>query len=134
MINAHCECGDIALSAEGPIQDFSHCHCSQCRRLHGAAFATFAALTRAQLRYERGEDQLGVYASSNHSDRYFCRRCGSTIGVFAKNEPELFYLSMSVVEGDPPRPEGYHAWVASKAPWHEINDSLEQYATGDTDD
>lgn len=36
MITGHCECGAVRYSARGPITDFSHCHCSMCRRLHGA--------------------------------------------------------------------------------------------------
>ena len=44
-----------------------------------------------------------------------------------KDEPEYLYLSMSTLEGDPPRPTGYHAWVESKAPWHDITDDLPQY-------
>ena len=47
--------------------------------------------------------------------------------------PEYVYLSMSAVEGDPDRPEGYHAYVGSKAPWHEITDNLKQYV-GDVPD
>lgn len=34
---------------------------------------------------------------------------------------------MSTIEGDPPRPPGYHIYVGSKAVWHEITDDLEQY-------
>jgi hypothetical protein len=40
---------------------------------------------------------------------------------------ENFYLSMSTLEGDPPRPAGYHIYVGSKAAWHEICDDLVQY-------
>jgi hypothetical protein len=49
--------------------------------------------------------------------------------VDPKQEPEVLYISMSTVDGDPPRPTGYHAFVGSKAPWHEITDDLEQYDT-----
>jgi hypothetical protein len=42
-------------------------------------------------------------------------------------EPETLYLSMSTLEGDPPRPPGYHIFVGSKAPWHEIADDLAKY-------
>ena len=127
MIRGRCECGAVRLSVDAPIEDFSHCHCGQCRRLHGAAFATFAAVAIDRMQYEQGEDQVATYASSAKNDRHFCAVCGSTIGVFAKDEPTLYYLSMSVVEGDPPRPVGHHSWVGSKAPWHEITDDLEQF-------
>jgi hypothetical protein len=127
MIKGHCECASVRYRVEGEIEDFSHCHCSQCRRLHGAAFATFAGVSRDRFRYLCGEDRITIYASSDHNDRVFCSVCGSSILVDAKLEPEYLYICMSTVEGDPARPRGYHAYVGSKAPWHEINDDLDQF-------
>ena len=36
-----------SLITRSARSDFSHCHCSQCRRLHGAAFASFAGVPRS---------------------------------------------------------------------------------------
>jgi len=44
--------------------------------------------------------------------------------VSLTEEPGIYYLSMSAIEGDPPLPPGYHIFVGSKAPWHEITDDL----------
>lgn len=129
MIHGRCECGRIRYEVDGDIEDFSHCHCSQCRRLHGAAYATFAGVSRDKFRYVSGETDTKIYASSESNDRVFCTECGSNILVDPKQEPETLYISMSTVDGDPPRPTGYHAFVGSKAPWHEITDDLEQYDT-----
>ena len=129
MIRGHCECGRVRFEVDGNIQDFSHCHCSQCRRLHGAAFATFAGVERDKFRYVSGEGEVTVYSSSERNERVFCSVCGSTILVDALEETDALYLSMSAIDGDPPRPKGYHAYVGSRAPWHEITDNLEQYET-----
>ena len=129
MIRGHCECRRVRYEVDGDITDFSHCHCSQCRRLHGAAFATFAGVSRDQFRYISGESDTSEYASSDSHGRVFCSECGSNILVALDQEPDVLYLSMSAIEGDPPRPQGYHIYVGSKAPWHEISDNLEQYDT-----
>jgi len=129
MISGHCECGRVRYLVNGDISDFSHCHCSQCRRLHGAAFATFAGVSRNKFQYVSGEDDTKIYASSEYNERVFCAECGSTILVDPGQEPDALYISMSTVEGNPPHPEGYHAYVGSKAEWHEITDDLEQYDT-----
>ena len=134
MIKGHCECGSVRFEADSEITEFSHCHCSQCRRLHGAAFATFAGVSRNHFRYVAGEDAITVYASSPKNDRVFCSVCGSTILVDAKEEPDALYVSMSAIEGDPPRPRAYHAYVASKAPWYDITDGLEQFETDPPED
>ena len=129
MIHGHCECGRVQYEVDGDINDFSHCHCSQCRRLHGAAFATFAGVASKDFRYVSGESDTKVYASSDSHMRVFCSECGSNILVALEQEPESLYLSMSTVDGDPPRPPGYHIYVGSKATWYEIADDLAQYET-----
>ena len=129
MLEGRCECGRVRFEVDGEIVDFSHCHCSQCRRLHGAAYATFAGVNRHEFRYVKGEDEVATYASSPSNIRVFCARCGSMILCDPQDEPGYLYLSMSVVDGDPPRPPAYHAYVGSKAPWHDIRDDVPQYDT-----
>lgn len=129
MIEGFCECRRIRFEVDGDINDFSHCHCSQCRRMHGAAYATFAGIARDKFRYVSGEKDVSSYASSDSHQRYFCSNCGSNIMVALDDEPDNYYVSMSMIEGDPTRPPGYHIYVGSKAPWHEITDDLPQYDT-----
>ncbi|MEH6589617.1 MAG: GFA family protein [Halioglobus sp.] len=129
MITGKCECGAVKYTVDSEINDFSHCHCSQCRRLHGAAFASFAGVSRAAFRYECGEQDVKSYASSNSHGRIFCSHCGSNILVELESEPESLYLAMGAMEGNPPLPPGYHIYVGSKAPWHHISDNLPQYDT-----
>ena len=97
--------------------------------MHGAAFATFAGVARSGFRFVSGESDLTTYASSAMLERLFCSVCGSNILVALVEEPEAIYLSMGAIDGDPARPEGYHIYVGSKAPWHEITDDLEQFDT-----
>ena len=127
MIQGHCECSRVSYEADCEISDFSHCHCSQCRRLHGAAYATFAGVETDQFRYLSGEEYIKTYASSDDHERVFCGNCGSNILVSVEGYPEVLYLSMGAIEGNPSRPEAYHIFVGSKAPWHEITDGSLQY-------
>lgn len=129
MITGHCECGRVRYQVDGRINDFSHCHCSQCRRLHGAAFATFGGVARNEFRYLSGQSDLSTYASSDSHDRVFCKHCGSNIMVELDSEPDAFYVAMGTVNGDPELPPGYHIFVGSKPPWNAIHDALPQYET-----
>jgi len=133
MIHGRCECGLILYEVAGKVSDFSHCHCSQCRRLQGAPYVSFAEVGEAQITWKSGRDQLNVYASSVKNDRYFCPTCGAHIMVISQDDPGLVYLTMGCVEGNPDLPPGYHAFVDSKAPWLEIADGLPQYP-GSIDD
>jgi hypothetical protein len=129
MISGRCACGAVQFEVDGDIEDFSHCHCSICRRLHGGAYASFAGVQRERFRYLRGEDSITTYTSSPGNERVFCSICGSTILCDPQTEPSRLYLSMSAVDGDPPLPAGYHQYIGSKAPWHAITDDLRRYET-----
>ncbi len=127
MLSGRCECGEVRFQADGEVTEVSHCHCSQCRRLHGAAFASFAEVRRADFHYLSGQSTLCSYASSDTHARIFCGNCGSNIMVILSDEPEYLYLAMGTIEGNPVLPPAYHMFVGSKAPWFEILDEAPQH-------
>ncbi|MDA0796647.1 MAG: GFA family protein [Proteobacteria bacterium] len=129
MISGRCECHRVLFQIDGEINDYSHCHCSQCRRLHGAAFASFAGVERKAFRYLSGESDLSTYASSDSHQRVFCKHCGSNILIELSTEPDALYVAMGVIEGKPKLPPGYHIFMGSKAPWYEFDNGGEQYDT-----
>jgi hypothetical protein len=127
MIKGRCECARVQYEVDAEISDFSHCHCSQCRRLHGAAFASFGGIPSDKFRYVSGESDTRTYASSETGDRVSCGVCGSQIlGVYTP-EPEVLYITMGTVDGDPTCPPAYHQFVGSKAPWYDICDDSPQH-------
>ena len=127
MIQGHCECKRVSYKVDCEISDFSHCHCSHCRRLHGAAYATFAGVKADKFRYLSGEEDRKKYASSDDHERVFCGNCASNILVSVDGYPDDIYPSMGAVDGNPRHPEAYLLFVDSKAPWHEITDNCVQY-------
>ena len=127
MLKGRCECGTVKFEVESGIQALSHCHCSMCRRLHGAAFATFATVDSCAFRILSGELQLARYRSSADVVRTFCSECGSTLIADAVEDESVRYVSMGALEGDPSHPTAVHEFVASKAHWYEILDDGPQY-------
>ena len=81
MILGSCACGSVQYEADGELKDFSHCHCSICRKLHGAAFATWGGVGRANLSINKGEELLKIYSFSENTDSIFCSECGSPVFV-----------------------------------------------------
>ena len=41
-----CLCGSIKYAVDKIEPKMGHCHCSMCRKFHGAAFATFGEAKR----------------------------------------------------------------------------------------
>ena len=130
MITGRCECAAIRYSAGGDVNDFSHCHCSQCRRLHGAGIVSFAGVDEDRFEWTTDTATLRIYASSDQNDRHFCSRCGSQILVKSKEEPGVLYLAMGTIDGNPELPDGYHQFFESKVGWLDLCDDLPRYPEG----
>ena len=127
MITEGCECGLVKYEVAGDLVDFCHCHCSICRRLHGAAFVTWGGVSRADLSYISGEANLKSYSFSDKADSIFCDTCGSRILVDFKPEVDMLYITLGGLDGDFVCPPGFPQFVGSKAPWFEITDDLPQH-------
>lgn len=120
-----CLCGAMRYEVDGPLTDVSNCHCSMCRRFHGAAFATYAMVSAEDFRWLSGQELLSVYESSPGNGWAFCRVCGSSLGL--PSHGKLISLALGTLDKDPGvRPE-YHIFVGSKAAWHDITDTLPQH-------
>ena len=127
MINGRCECGEVQYQVRGELTEYCHCHCSICRRLHGAAFVSWGGVLKDDFVYLSGEDKVRAYSFSENADSLFCDGCGSRMLVDYKPEPHMLYITMGTVEGDVTCPDGFHQFVGSKAPWFEICDDLPQF-------
>lgn len=77
VLTGGCLCGAIRYRIEGPARLVSNCHCSLCRRAHGAAFVTWLTVRADRFSVETGEPKR--YASSEHGWRAFCPACGSQV-------------------------------------------------------
>ena len=83
-VSGECLCGQIEFSGESEIKRIANCHCTDCQKITGAAFATIIFVDESQIKI-RGK--LKVF--EHHSDKgskltkYFCPNCGSQ--MFCKN-------------------------------------------------
>jgi hypothetical protein len=122
-----CLCGQVRYVIAGAIRYVSHCHCSMCRKAHGAAFATYATVPAASHRFLHGTDVLRVFNASGPTDRVFCSSCGSPMQW--RNEVEVPGVAAFPLGGldTPFQPATQRdIFVGSKAPWHQIGDAWPQ--------
>jgi len=115
-----CLCSAVSFELGTPPKAVSHCHCSQCRKGHGAAFASYGSVPRSKLRVLRGADSIKIYASSPTVLREFCMECGSTL-FWSRSEGEYAdWISIALGTLDTPfvPRQQRHVHVDSAAPWH----------------
>lgn len=124
-VQGGCLCGGIRYEINGPLTDVGNCHCSMCRRFHGAAFATYAKVSAEHFLWLSGQDLLTVYETSPGIGWAFCRICGSSLGVPAHGK--LSDIALGPLDSDPGVRPSEHIFVGSKANWFQITDTLPQH-------
>lgn len=122
-----CLCGKIEYEIHGALTGVLNCHCSMCRKAHGAAFRTRASVQAKDFHWLSGEHLLAYYESSPGEFRSFCKVCGANLITKFKNNEDVYGFPLGMLDTDPGVKPTHHVFVGSKAPWFEITDNLPQY-------
>jgi hypothetical protein len=128
MLRGSCLCGAVQYEIRGPVTRVTHCHCSMCRKAHGAAFGTYGRVERSDFVLLSGTDDIVSYRSSSEVIRTFCRRCGSTLQFISDKRPSTLSVALGTLDDDLSVETSSHIFVASKAPWFQLTDDLPQHA------
>jgi hypothetical protein len=136
-LRASCLCGQVRWEVLGPLEQpdprhplaalfFSHCHCSRCRKVHGAPYGTYLVVPEGRLRITHGHDHIVPWKGSSGATRPFCRGCGAVVpdGVASQGYVGTPAGSFDDDLGVVPTA---HIFVASKASWVDILDDLPRF-------
>jgi len=123
-----CLCGAVRYRIDGELGPIVLCHCGQCRKAQGGAFAVNAPVRAADFHLLAGAEALKAYASSPGKWRSFCAHCGSPIHSRRDDRPEVLRLRIGTLDTPIAQHPAAHIHVASKAGWWEIADDLPQHA------
>jgi len=114
-----CLCGSVRFSITLPTTWCAHCHCSMCRRAHGAAFVTWFGIEEDRFEIIAGEPLLVRFASSDHAWRGFCRRCGSTMFFAGTRWPGEIHVTLACLDGELDRAPASNTFYDARVPWVE---------------
>lgn len=128
MLRGSCLCGAVRYEIGGAIDEIHHCHCSRCRKAHGAAFSTFGQIAAKDWRVTKGGDAIRRYRSSAPIERTFCGTCGSNLTFGVDGLPDALWIAIGTLDDDPGARPSAHIFATSLAPWHAITDDLPQFA------
>ena len=126
---AACQCGQLSLESHGEPVRISVCHCLDCQRRSGSAFAAQARFPQEAVTIT-GEARLWQRTADSGQTvfHHFCGTCGST--VYYRCCPNLDLIAVPLgAFGDPtfppPRFSVYekrqHTWVTI------LGDAVEHY-------
>ena len=125
MHSGSCLCNAVQYQISSPITSATHCHCSQCRKGHGAAFASYANVLREDFHIIAGQDFVVRYPSSPGVTRSFCSQCGANL--LWKNEsrrPEWLAIALRTLDTPLGMIAQKHIYTEDKADWYDIADDL----------
>ena len=98
-----CLCGKISFEVKQFLPEAAHCHCTMCRKFHGAAYATYSGVKREHFRWLSGQDQLSEYRAENGSLRSFCRHCGSSLLFHSpKGDAGVVEIALATIDRELP--------------------------------
>lgn len=130
LYRGSCLCGSVKYEITAEIEAVSHCHCTMCRKAHGAAFATYGSVRRENHAFTEGASLTREYASSAFVTRVFCSVCGSPL-TWHREDRFSGWLSFPLASLDTActPPQQKHIHTASRAPWYAICDHWPQSAS-----
>jgi len=126
MIKGSCLCGLVSYQYDGDINEMAICHCSQCRKAQGSAFATNSPLDASKLIFT-GTEHIKEFASNADKVRAFCSNCGSPLYSALKSLPGTKRLRLGTVDTDFICNNKYHIYTDSIATWDAITDTHVQH-------
>ncbi|MDJ0760993.1 MAG: GFA family protein [Woeseiaceae bacterium] len=126
-----CLCGAIRFEVDEFLPESAHCHCSMCRKFHGAEYATYASIKEPHFRWTAGEDALQSYVAENGTTRQFCRHCGSSLTFSSpRASSDEVEIALATVDDDVPIRPNAHIFLNYAANWTVIDDELQCFGEG----
>jgi hypothetical protein len=115
-IEGGCHCGAVryAIRLER-LDDVANCHCTDCRRLSGAPFATWATVPLGSFAWLDGTP--AVYESLPGCRRWSCPVCGSRLALHTALAPDTLDIAVCTLDRPDAYPPSRNIWVRSRLPW-----------------
>jgi hypothetical protein len=126
MAKGSCLCGAVSIRIEGPIRNARYCHCTNCRKFSGTAYAAWGLVETDHLEISPKEPKVSKF-SSQHGRRVFCTTCGSPLWFEPASLPQFRGIPLGVIDGDGVGKPEMHVWTKSKVAWAPILDDLPQF-------
>lgn len=127
-----CACGAVRYECSAEPVLSGNCHCRDCQRATGSAYASLLFVPAPAVRLLTGEPRYHTVTSdSGHSvSRGFCSECGSPVlGKLAKLPQFVVIHAASLDDPSWHRPT-IDSWTRSAQPWDFMSPALAKHDKG----
>ncbi len=130
-ISGGCACGAIRYACEAEPLVMLNCHCRDCQRASGSAYAAILVVPKATVEMH-GEPRYHkvVGKSGSEVERGFCPACGCQVAVRLGRMPDILGLQAGSLD-DPSvyRPK-MDVFTSSAQPWDHMSPDTKKHAHG----
>lgn len=128
-VSGSCLCGAVRFSARLPSKWVAHCHCTCCRRAHGAPLVTWVGFEADHFSLEASSAQPRWYESSPGARRASCPTCGTPMFFESERWSGEVHVARALIEGPLDREPAVHVFYETHVPWLSVNDDLPKKAS-----
>ena len=120
--NASCRCGQLKATATGDPIRVSVCHCLNCKKRSGSAFAAQARWPSAQMKIEGQSRTFVMVADSGNSATFhFCPDCGSDVYYVNNGKfDDQVAIPLGAFEDPCSLQPRFSVWESRKCDWVEV--------------
>lgn len=119
-----CLCGAVRFSVTLPSKWVAHCHCTRCRRAHGAAFVTWVGVDATAAEIQDPQEVLRWHLAQEGGNRGFCGRCGSPMFFRSERWPAELHIARALFLAPIDREPQAHAYYDTHVEWIALADNL----------
>ena len=91
-----CLCGAVSMNTTSIDRHIAACHCSMCRKWGGGALLAVDCGSDVSF---QGEENIGIYQSSEWAERGFCKQCGSHL-FYRLKQNHQYYIPAGIFDND----------------------------------
>ncbi len=99
-ITGGCLCGAIRYKIDGEPFRIANCHCDDCRKATGSAYATNLFFKEEQIKILQGTPKKFEHLADSHNTmiKEFCSDCGSQVFGSGANRPGVKNIKVGSID------------------------------------
>lgn len=124
-----CLCGKVRYRAKGDPAFVGVCHCTDCQKFTGSAFAVVVGVTKPAVTIEGKTTTFTKVGDTGKSiRRMFCPECGSSIADEADALPDIVMLSSGTLDDASWVKPAMQIYCDSAQPWVHLEGDMQRFA------
>ena len=129
LFSGGCACGAIRYECSAEPVFSANCHCRDCQRASGSAFASALLVPKTAFSLVQGIPKYHRVTADNGNtiERGFCPACGSPLFVNMFAYPILVGIQAASLDDPSWHQPAMDCWTASAQPWDHMNPTLPKF-------